>query len=89
MLKITLFGVGCSKHRQLASNLEAAIKNYSDIVFTEEVSDVDSFVNYSVGAIPALAIDNKVLTKGIVPTIEEIQNFISNFLKKENLKKAS
>jgi len=80
MLKITLFGVGSLKHRQLASNLHAAVESYSNGITTEEINDVDSFVTYGVGAIPALAINDTVLTKGVVPSIDEIKFFIQQFL---------
>ena len=76
-MKIEILGVGCPKCKQLAANVEAAVKELDIRAEIGKVTDIDKITEYGVMMTPALAIDGRVVSSGIVPGADEIKKLIS------------
>ena len=75
-MKIKIFGTGCSKCNQLELNVKKALEEVGKKVEIEKVTDLNKIIEAGVMATPALAIDDKIVCSGRIPTIEEIKKFI-------------
>ncbi len=75
-MKIQVLGSGCRKCEHLAQNVEAALGEVDTDVTFEKVTDVDTILEMGVMITPALVIDGKVISKGKVPSVEELVELI-------------
>ncbi len=75
-MKIEILGVGCQKCKQLAANLEAAVKELNIVAEVLKVTDIDRITEYGVMMIPALVIDGVVVSLGKVLGKDEIKKLI-------------
>ncbi len=71
-MKIQVLGSGCRKCEHLAQNVEAAIEETGADVTFEKVTEVDTILEMGVMITPALVIDGEVISKGKVPSVEEL-----------------
>ncbi len=76
-MKIEILGLGCAKCKQLAANVQAALKESGIEAETSKVEDIDAISGYGVMITPALAVDGKVVSSGKVLNKEEIKKLIS------------
>ncbi len=76
MAKVQVLGTGCSKCGYLLKNAEAAAasRNCGDVV--EKINDIMQVLEFNPSALPALAINGKVVTAGTLPSATEIQRLI-------------
>ncbi len=77
MALIQILGTGCSKCQVLASNVEHAVRESQRDDDIEKVVDIVKILDFSPAALPALAIDGKVVSAGAVPTPDEISKLIA------------
>ncbi|MEK7812807.1 MAG: thioredoxin family protein [Candidatus Desantisbacteria bacterium] len=75
-MKIEILGVGCPKCKQLAANVETAVKELSIEVEISKVTDMDKIIEYGVMITPALVIDGTVVLAGKVLSKDEIKKII-------------
>ena len=75
-MKIEILGVGCPKCKQLAANVEAAVKELNITVEVSKVTDIDKIVEYGVMMTPALVVDDTVVSAGRVLSKDEIKKII-------------
>ncbi len=75
-MKIEILGVGCPKCKQLAVNVEAAVKEINIVVEISKVTDIDKITKYGVMMTPALAVDGTVVSAGKVLSKNEIKKII-------------
>ena len=73
---IQILGAGCAKCTQLAENADAAAKACRIDYTLEKVTDVARIMSFDVMKTPALFIDGKLRSSGVVPTREEIKAMI-------------
>ncbi len=76
-MKVEILGVGCPKCKQLAANVEVAVKELSIEVELSKVTDIDKIIEYGVMMTPALVIDGTVVLAGKVLSKDEIKKIIS------------
>jgi small redox-active disulfide protein 2 len=76
MVNVKILGSGCKK----CENLEAKVRNIvtsNDLnVEVEKVTDINKMVDYGIMMTPALVINEKVVSTGIIPKDEQILNWI-------------
>ncbi|MDI6809439.1 MAG: thioredoxin family protein, partial [Candidatus Eisenbacteria bacterium] len=65
-----------AKCKQLAANVEAALKELNIDAAISKVTDIDRITEYGVMITPALAIDGKVISAGKVLTKDEIKRIV-------------
>lgn len=76
-MKISILGTGCAKCRQTVDVVrQAVIETGADatICKVEEIRDI---MKFQVMRTPAVAIGDKVVISGKVPTIEEVKSFLA------------
>jgi len=76
MMKIEILGVGCPKCKQLAANVEAAVKELNIQTDIVKVTDMDKIIEHGVMMTPALAVNGTVISAGKVLSKDEIKKII-------------
>ena len=81
---VQVLGTGCSKCSYLLKNAQVAAqeRNAGDVV--EKVDDIMQVLEFNPSALPALAIDGKVVTAGTLPSPPEIKQLIEQSQEKGN-----
>ncbi len=75
-MDIKILGANCTKCEQLKANTIKAVQELGLGIEVEKVVDLDKIVSYGVMTIPALVIDEKVVSVGKVLTVEKVKEFI-------------
>ena len=75
-MKIQILGAGCSKCKNLAANVKAAIAELGVDAQVEKVEDIRKIMEFGVMSTPALVIDGVVKTVGKVPVTSEIKKLL-------------
>lgn len=76
MAKIQVLGTGCTKCAYLLKHAEEAIGERQAGDTVEKVDDIVQVLAFNPAALPALAIDGKIVTAGTLPSAAEIIQFI-------------
>ena len=76
-MKLTIYGSGCAKCRQLTSNAEAAAQALGKSYEVEKVTDTNAIIDAGVMRTPALAIDGDIVIEGKVSNPDEIKGLLS------------
>ena len=77
-MKITIYGSGCSNCIKLADNAKAAAEELGIEYKVEKVEDPAEIAKAGIMSTPGLAINDKIKTKGQVPSKEKIKEMLSN-----------
>ncbi len=77
MKKIKILGSGCPSCNQLADVVNAVIAAEGIAASVEKVEDIQAIMVYNVLSTPALVVDEKVLSKGRVPSYAEIKELLT------------
>jgi small redox-active disulfide protein 2 len=76
-VEIKILGTGCSKCKTLEKlTRDVVSKNGIDATITK-VEDIMEIMKYNIMTTPALVIDGKVVSKGIIPSAEEIKKLLT------------
>ena len=75
-MKIKILGTGCSSCIRLENNVKQVLKENEINADVEKVTDIPEIVSYGVMSIPALVIDEKVISYGKVLPPEEIKRLL-------------
>ncbi|QZE15730.1 thioredoxin family protein [Halosquirtibacter laminarini] len=77
MKNIVVLGTGCAKCQKLEEQTKKAVlESGLDAKVTKE-EDIMKIMQYGVMTTPALVVDNKVVMKGSVPSVDDIIALIS------------
>ncbi|MBN1869253.1 MAG: TM0996/MTH895 family glutaredoxin-like protein [Candidatus Omnitrophica bacterium] len=76
-MKIEILGIGCPKCKQLAANVEAALKELNFQAEIGKVTDIDKITEYGVMMTPGIAVDGTAVSSGKVLSKDEIKKLIS------------
>jgi small redox-active disulfide protein 2 len=71
-MKFTIYGSGCSKCQQLASNAKQSAKSLGLSYEIVKVTDINSIIDADVMNTPALSIDGEMMFEGKVASVDEI-----------------
>lgn len=75
-MKLTIYGSGCAKCKQLTANAEAAATELQQTYEVEKVTDTNAIIDAGIMRTPALAIDGEIVFEGKVPSREDIKKLI-------------
>jgi small redox-active disulfide protein 2 len=76
-MEIKILGPGCQKCKTLEQlTRDVVSKNGIDATITK-VADIMEIMKYNIMTTPALVIDGKVVTKGRIPSAEEIKQLLT------------
>ncbi|MCI4626374.1 MAG: thioredoxin family protein [Candidatus Magnetoovum sp. WYHC-5] len=73
MKRIAILGTGCPKCKQLAKNVEDAVKIIGEDIEIKKITDIKDIVEYGVLSLPALAVDGKIESAGQIPSVDELK----------------
>ena len=75
-MNIKVLGTGCAKCKSLEKNTIAAVEQLKLDAVIEKVEDIMEIMKYGVMVTPALIVDDKILVKGSLPSVEEIKSLL-------------
>jgi small redox-active disulfide protein 2 len=76
MAKVQVLGTGCTKCAYLLKNAQDAANERQAGDTVEKVDDIMQVLEFNPAALPALAINGKVVTAGTLPSPSEIKQLI-------------
>jgi small redox-active disulfide protein 2 len=72
-MKLTIYGSGCAKCKQLTANAEMAAAKLGIDYEIEKITDMNDIIDAGVMRTPALAIDDDIMIEGKVPDSAELE----------------
>ncbi len=82
-MRIKVLGPGCINCKTLAKRTLEAVQQLGIEASVEKVEDIQTIASYGILRTPGLVIDEKVVSYGRVPKVEEIKAFILKQPEKE------
>lgn len=76
-MNIKILGTGCPNCQRLEKNTRQAISELKIEAIVEKVTDMGEIMKYGIMSLPAIISDEKVLSYGSVPSVEEIKKLLS------------
>lgn len=76
-MKIKVLGTGCTNCKKLEDNAKIVVKELGLDATIEKVEDIVEIMKYGVMKTPALVVDEKVVIKGRLASIDEIKEILS------------
>jgi small redox-active disulfide protein 2 len=76
-MEIKIFGTGCSKCKTLEEVTRKVVKDNGIDANITKVEDIVEIMKYNIMNTPALVVNEKVVSKGRIPSIEEIKQFLT------------
>jgi small redox-active disulfide protein 2 len=73
---IKILGPGCMNCKTLYKRTEEALQELNMKAALEKVEDFQKIATYGIMRTPGLVIDEKIVSYGCVPKVEEIKNLI-------------
>lgn len=77
MLTVKILGSGCAKCKKLESIARDAAQTLNIQAEFEKITDMGKMMTYDILSTPALVINDKVVCSGKVPTVGDVQGWIS------------
>ena len=75
-MKFKIYGSGCTKCNLLAEHAETAARQLGISYKIEKVTDINSIIDAGVMHTPALAVNDKIVIEGKVPSAEMIKKLL-------------
>lgn len=75
-MKIEVLGSGCAKCKRLHKNVEKAVKKTKVDAEVVKIEDIAEIMERGVMMTPGLVIDGEIVSRGKVPGVDEIIEFI-------------
>jgi small redox-active disulfide protein 2 len=76
-MEIKVLGAGCSKCKTLEELTRKVVKDNQIEAKITKVEDIVEIMKYNIMATPALVVNEKVVSKGRIPSAEEIKQFLT------------
>lgn len=78
---IKVLGAGCKSCHELYENTKKAVKSMSLSVDTEYITDMKKIMEYGVMSMPALVVNEKVVSMGKVLKAADIEKLLHKFVR--------
>jgi small redox-active disulfide protein 2 len=76
-MDIKILGTGCSKCKTLEEITRKVVKDNGIDANISKVEDIVEIMKYNIMTTPALVVNEKVVSKGRLPSVEEIKQFLT------------
>lgn len=76
MMKLSIYGSGCAKCKQLTENAERAANAKGMSYDVEKITDAKAIIDAGIMRTPALAVDGEIVVEGKVASADEIQKLL-------------
>ena len=80
-MEIKILGPGCPKCKTLEKVTREAVAETGIDATVEKVEDIVKIMSYNVFQTPVLVIDEKIILKGVVPSVKEVKEILLNHKK--------
>ncbi len=77
-MKIKILGTGCPNCQKLEKNTTQALSELKLEAQVEKITDIEKIMSYGVMSLPAIVVDEKVLSYGAVLSVEEIKKLLTD-----------
>jgi len=77
-MEIKILGTGCAKCKTLEEVTRKVVKDNGIDATITKVEDIVEIMKFNIMTTPALVIDGKVVTKGRIPSADEIKQLLIN-----------
>ncbi|MCX6723690.1 MAG: thioredoxin family protein [Candidatus Staskawiczbacteria bacterium] len=84
---IKILGMGCPSCATLEKNVKEALKQLNKTDEVVKITDIKEIMGYGIMSVPALVIDEKVLSSGTVLSVDEVKGLLTNNKASENTQK--
>ena len=78
MQTIKILGTGCPNCNSTETVVKTVLEELNCNITIEKVEDIQQIMEYDVMSTPAVVIDEKVVIKGRVPSIEEMKDILKS-----------
>jgi small redox-active disulfide protein 2 len=75
-MEIKILGTGCSKCKTLEEVTRKVVKDNGIEANITKVEDIIEIMKYNIMVTPALVVNEKVVSKGRIPSVDEIKQFL-------------
>ncbi|WP_417519017.1 thioredoxin family protein [Marinobacter sp.] len=75
-MKMTIYGSGCAKCKQLTANAEEAANELGLSYEVEKVTDVNDIIDAGIMRTPALALNDQIVVEGKVASPADIKKHL-------------
>ena len=79
LLSIKVLGAGCKSCHEMYENTKEAVKNAGLSVEVEYITDMERVMGYGVMSMPALVINEKVVSMGKVLKAADVEKLLGDF----------
>lgn len=73
---IKVLGAGCKSCHELYENVKKAVEELGPDVEVEYITDMEKIMSYRVMSMPALVVNDKVVSTGKVLKVDEVKKFL-------------
>lgn len=77
-MNIKILGTGCSNCQNLEKNTKQALSELKMEAQVEKITDMEKIMSYGIMSLPAIVLDEKVISCGTVPKAEDIKELLTN-----------
>ena len=77
-MEIKILGTGCPKCKTLEELTRKVVKDNGIDANITKVEDIIEIMKYNIMVTPALVVNEKVVAKGRIPSVDEIKKFLAN-----------
>jgi small redox-active disulfide protein 2 len=76
-MEIKILGTGCSKCKTLEELTRKVVKENGIDADVIKVDDIVEIMKFNIMTTPALVVNDKVVSKGRIPSVDEIKQFLT------------
>lgn len=76
-MEIKILGTGCTKCKSLEEVTRKVIKDNNLEATVTKVEDIVEIMKFNIMTTPALVVNGKVVSKGRIPSVDEIKQFLT------------
>jgi len=84
---IKILGMGCSSCATLEKNVKEALRQLNRTDEVVKITDIKEIMDYGIMSVPALVVDEKVLSYGTVLSVNEVKGLFNGNKANENTPK--
>jgi len=76
-MEIKILGTGCPKCKTLEEITRKVVKDYGIDANVTKIEDIIEILKFNIMTTPALVVNDKVVSKGRIPSVDEIIQFLT------------
>ena len=76
-MEIKVYGPGCARCKETEQIVKAAVQEAGSSATVEKISDLTQMMAHGIMSTPAVAIDDKVVCSGRIPSKSEVMGWIA------------